>query len=64
MQRLRPQVQTLRSVEQYLGLEALYILGTNCVDNGRRGTLEKFLAAGGLRFFIFLFGWYLRCAQL
>jgi hypothetical protein len=29
------QVQALRSVEKYLGLEKLYVLGTNCVDNGR-----------------------------
>jgi len=42
-------VQALRAVEKYLGLEALYILGTNCVDNGRRGTLDKFLAAASTR---------------
>ncbi len=29
------QVQALRQVEQHLGLEQLYVLGTNCVDNGR-----------------------------
>lgn len=29
------QVQALRSVEKYLGLDKLYVLGTNCVDNGR-----------------------------
>jgi coenzyme F420-reducing hydrogenase beta subunit len=29
------QVQALRSVEHYLGLDKLYVLGTNCVDNGR-----------------------------
>jgi 7-hydroxymethyl chlorophyll a reductase len=39
------QVQALRSVEQYLGLEKLYVLGTNCVDNGPREGLEKFLNA-------------------
>jgi len=43
------QVQALRSVEKYLGLDALYIMGTNCVDNGRRGTLDKFLAAASSR---------------
>jgi 7-hydroxymethyl chlorophyll a reductase len=32
-------------VEQYLGLEKLYVLGTNCVDNGPRQGLEKFLNA-------------------
>ncbi|KAF0888522.1 hypothetical protein E2562_014741 [Oryza meyeriana var. granulata] len=35
----------LRSVEQYLGLEKLYVLGTNCVDNGTREGLDKFLKA-------------------
>lgn len=39
------QVQALRAVEQYLGLEKLYVLGTNCVDNGPRQGLEKFLKA-------------------
>ncbi|PKA59215.1 7-hydroxymethyl chlorophyll a reductase, chloroplastic [Apostasia shenzhenica] len=39
------QVQALRSVEKYLGLEKLYVLGTNCVDNGTRLGLEKFLKA-------------------
>ena len=29
------QVQALRSVEDDLGLEELYVLGTNCVDNPR-----------------------------
>lgn len=43
------QVQAVRSVEQHLGLDALYVLGTNCVDNGRRGTLEKFLTAASTR---------------
>ena len=36
-------VQALRSVEKYLGLEALYVVGTNCTDNGRKETLSKFL---------------------
>ncbi len=39
------QVQALRAIEPYLGLEALYVLGTNCVDNGPRAGLEKFLNA-------------------
>ncbi|RAL48379.1 hypothetical protein DM860_005803 [Cuscuta australis] len=39
------QVQALRSVEHYLGLEKLYVLGTNCVDNGTREGLDKFLKA-------------------
>ncbi|KAK9789191.1 hypothetical protein WJX73_001217 [Symbiochloris irregularis] len=39
------QVQALRAVEPHLGLEKLYILGTNCVDNGPRKGLEKFLNA-------------------
>ncbi|KAG6544435.1 hypothetical protein Mapa_014073 [Marchantia paleacea] len=39
------QVQALRSVEQHLGLEKLYVLGTNCVDNGPREGLDKFLKA-------------------
>ncbi|CAL1356065.1 unnamed protein product [Linum trigynum] len=39
------QVQALRSVEQYLNLEKLYVLGTNCVDNGTREGLDKFLKA-------------------
>ncbi|KAM3403782.1 hypothetical protein ACQJBY_007101 [Aegilops geniculata] len=39
------QVQALRSVEKYLGLEKLYVLGTNCVDNGSREGLDKFLKA-------------------
>ncbi|VAH06944.1 unnamed protein product [Triticum turgidum subsp. durum] len=39
------QVQALRSVEKYLGLEKLYVLGTNCVDNGTREGLDKFLNA-------------------
>lgn len=39
------QVQALRSIEKYLGLDKLYVLGTNCVDNGPRQGLEKFLNA-------------------
>ncbi|KAF6262368.1 coenzyme F420 hydrogenase [Scenedesmus sp. NREL 46B-D3] len=39
------QVQALRAVEPYLGLEQLYVLGTNCTDNGPREGLEKFLNA-------------------
>ncbi|GJR05641.1 7-hydroxymethyl chlorophyll a reductase, chloroplastic [Tanacetum coccineum] len=39
------QVQALRSVEQYLNLDKLYVLGTNCVDNGTRDGLDKFLRA-------------------
>ena len=37
------QVQSLRAVEPYLGLEQLYVLGTNCTDNGPREGLDKFL---------------------
>ncbi len=39
------QVQALRSIEKYLALDKLYVLGTNCVDNGPREGLEKFLNA-------------------
>jgi 7-hydroxymethyl chlorophyll a reductase len=39
------QVQALRSVESYLNLDELYVIGTHCVDNGRRTGLEKFLRA-------------------
>ncbi|GMN61449.1 hypothetical protein TIFTF001_030538 [Ficus carica] len=39
------QVQALRSVERHLNLEKLYVLGTNCVDNGTREGLDKFLKA-------------------
>ncbi|KVH91056.1 Coenzyme F420 hydrogenase/dehydrogenase beta subunit, C-terminal [Cynara cardunculus var. scolymus] len=39
------QVQALRSVEQHLNLDKLYVLGTNCVDNGTRDGLDKFLKA-------------------
>ncbi|KAK0608155.1 hypothetical protein LWI29_026341 [Acer saccharum] len=35
----------LRSVEHYLNLDKLYVLGTNCVDNGKREGLDKFLKA-------------------
>ncbi|XP_072073821.1 7-hydroxymethyl chlorophyll a reductase, chloroplastic isoform X3 [Arachis hypogaea] len=35
----------LRSVEHHLNLDKLYVLGTNCVDNGTRGGLDKFLKA-------------------
>lgn len=40
------QVQALRSVEEDLGLDELYVLGTNCVDNprdseaGKRGSVS------------------------
>ncbi|GLI70429.1 hypothetical protein VaNZ11_015337 [Volvox africanus] len=43
------QVQALRAVEPYLGLEKLYVLGTNCVDNGPRAGLDKFLRAASSR---------------
>ena len=36
-------------MEPYLGLEKLYVMGTNCVDNGRRETLNKFLTAASTR---------------
>lgn len=39
------QVQALRSIEHHLNLEKLYVLGTNCVDNGTREGLDKFLKA-------------------
>ncbi|KAK2993352.1 hypothetical protein RJ640_007619, partial [Escallonia rubra] len=39
------QVQALRSVEHHLNLDKLYVLGTNCVDNGKREGLDKFLKA-------------------
>jgi len=39
------QVQALRKIEPYLNVDVLYILGTNCVDNGPREGLEKFLNA-------------------
>ncbi|MEO0373436.1 MAG: Coenzyme F420 hydrogenase/dehydrogenase, beta subunit C-terminal domain [Cyanobacteria bacterium P01_A01_bin.17] len=37
------QVQALRSVQDKLGLEKLYVLGTPCVDNVPRDGLQKFL---------------------
>lgn len=37
------QIQALRTVEQELGLEKLYVLGTPCVDNVTRAGLQKFL---------------------
>lgn len=37
------QIQALRAVEQQLGLEKLYVLGTPCVDNVSREGLQKFL---------------------
>lgn len=39
-------VQALRSVEQHLGLEELYIMGTNCTDNGT--TVRGMVESGGL----------------
>lgn len=39
------QVQAVRSIEKYLDVDKLYILGTNCVDNGHRSGLDKFLNA-------------------
>lgn len=38
-------VQALRSVEKYLQLDELYVLGTNCTDNGPPGALDTFLNA-------------------
>ncbi|MGQ9837873.1 MAG: Coenzyme F420 hydrogenase/dehydrogenase, beta subunit C-terminal domain [Cyanobacteriota bacterium] len=37
------QIQALRAVENKLGLEKLYVLGTPCVDNVSRAGLQKFL---------------------
>lgn len=37
------QIQALREVEDKLGLEKLYVLGTPCVDNVSRAGLQKFL---------------------
>jgi coenzyme F420 hydrogenase subunit beta len=37
------QVQALRAVQDKLGLEKLYVLGTPCVDNVTRAGLQKFL---------------------
>mgnify|MGYP002045567908 FL=1 len=36
-------VVALREVEQYLGLDNLYVLGTNCADNGRTDGFYKFV---------------------
>ena len=46
---MRRHVQALRAVEPYLKLDALYVLGTNCVDNGPREGLDKFLKAASKR---------------
>jgi 3,8-divinyl protochlorophyllide a 8-vinyl-reductase (ferredoxin) len=37
------QIQALRAVQDELGLEKLYVLGTPCVDNVSREGLQKFL---------------------
>lgn len=37
------QIQALRTVQDKLGLEKLYVLGTPCVDNVKREGLTKFL---------------------
>lgn len=37
------QIQALRAVQDELGLEKLYVLGTPCVDNVSRAGLQKFL---------------------
>lgn len=37
------QIQALRAVQQQLGLEKLYVLGTPCVDNVSRAGLKTFL---------------------
>ncbi len=37
------QIQALRAVQDKLGLEKLYVLGTPCVDNVTRSGLQKFL---------------------
>jgi coenzyme F420 hydrogenase subunit beta len=37
------QIQALRSVQDQIGLEKLYVLGTPCVDNVSRAGLQKFL---------------------
>jgi 7-hydroxymethyl chlorophyll a reductase len=38
-------VSALRAVEPYLGLEKLYVVGTNCTDNGPREGFNKFVNA-------------------
>lgn len=40
------QVQALRSVEEDLGLDELYVLGTNCVDNPRNAEALRYAIAG------------------
>ena len=37
------QVQAVRAVQGGLGLEALFVMGTNCTDNGPREGLDTFL---------------------
>jgi coenzyme F420 hydrogenase subunit beta len=37
------QIQALRAVQDKIGLEKLYVLGTPCVDNVSRAGLQKFL---------------------
>lgn len=37
------QIQALRAVQDQMGLEKLYVLGTPCVDNVDRAGLQKFL---------------------
>lgn len=37
------QIQALRTVQDKLGLDSLYVLGTPCVDNVSRSGLQKFL---------------------
>ncbi|MEB3313266.1 MAG: Coenzyme F420 hydrogenase/dehydrogenase, beta subunit C-terminal domain [Cyanobacteriota bacterium] len=37
------QIQALRAVQDKLGLEQLYVLGTPCVDNVNRAGLQRFL---------------------
>lgn len=39
------QVQAVRAVQDRLGLDALFVLGTNCADNGPRDGLRAFLEA-------------------
>lgn len=35
----------MRSIEPYLNLDKLYVIGTNCTDNGTREGFEKFRLA-------------------
>jgi len=37
------QVRAIRAVQPYLNVDNLYVLGTNCTDNGTREGLDKFL---------------------